>query len=323
MKRREALLSIAGFSLALAGNALGQRGRIPVVGLLDGGQRMDWWAAFKKQLAAFGHVEGKTVAFEARYAKGRLGELPAMAKDLVQRNVTVIVTASSAATQAATQATDRIPIVTGSGSEHVSMGWAVSLAHPGGNVTGVSSLSADLTTKRLELLRETLPGISRLAVLWQLANSGSMAAVRDLEHATQGSRVALLNVGVRKGSELPGAFATAVRERTQAVFVIGGPLVHDERKQIVALAARHKIPAMYTGAEYVNLGGLASYGPDYPDLFRRAAAYVDKILKGAKPGELPIEQATKLEMAINRKTAKALGIEIPQAVLIRADRVID
>ena len=326
MKRRQALLGIAGLGVGLgvATASIAQRAtKIPVIGLLDGGERTFWWAAFRKQMRDLGYAEGKNITLEARYAKGKLQDLAALAQDLVRRDASVIVTAATIATQAAKTATDRIPIVTATGSDHVSMGFAKSLARPGGNVTGMASISSDLTIKRLELLREMLPGISRLAVLWQMDNSGSITAMRDLERATQSARVTLQNIGIRKREDIPGAFSAAARERVQAVFVIGGPLTTDERRQIAELGLKHKMPIMATGAEYPDVGVLVSYGADYYELFRRAAIYVDKILKGAKPGDLPIEQASKFEMVINRKSAKSLGIAIPQAVLVRADRVID
>lgn len=322
MKRRQALWGIAG--LCLAPGAYAQRGaKIPVVGLLDAGERTQWWAAFREQMTKLGYVEGKGVVYEARFARNQLSRLDALAQDLVRMKVGVIVTAATVATQAARRATEQIPIVTATGTDHVSLGFAASLARPGGNITGVASISSDLTAKRLELLREVLPKTSRLAVLWQSDSIGSMAAVRDLEHAAAAAKITLQNIGVRKSDELAAAFSSAGKGHADAIFVIGSPLTVDERSKIAELALRQKIPTMHTSAEFVEIGGLASYGPSYPDLFRRAAFYVDKILKGANPADLPIEQASKLEMVINRRTAKALGVAIPQDVMLRADRVIE
>jgi putative ABC transport system substrate-binding protein len=208
------------------------------------------------------------------------------------------------------------------GSDQVSLGLAASFARPGGNVTGVSSISADLTGKRFELLREILPKMSRLAVIWHRGNVASAFAVRDLEAAVRASRIALQNLGVNAAEELSGAFSAAARNRTEAVLVVASPFTSPERRQIAELALKHRLPTIYGPSEYVDAGGLLSYGPSYPDLLRHAAVYVDKILKGAKPGDLPIEQPTKFELVVNLRTAKALGVTIPQAVLVRADRVI-
>jgi putative ABC transport system substrate-binding protein len=325
MKRRQALLGIAGFSVlgSIAPHAFGQKGKPVVIGTLDGGERISWWAAFRSQLRALGYVEGESIVIESRFARGRLRDLPALAEELVRANPAVIVTASSAAVLAAKRATDTIPIVTATGSDHVSHGLANSLARPGGNVTGLSTLAADLTGKRLDLLREMRPKLSRLAVLWHRDNVGSTSAVRDLQAATRASRIALQNLGFRKAEELTEAFASAARERAEAVFVVLAPLTYAERKNIGALALKHRLPTMHGSSEFVDAGGLVSYGPSYADLHRRAAIYVDRILKGAKPGDLPIEEPTKFDLVLNLGTAKAIGVQIPQAVLVRASRVVD
>ncbi len=323
MKRRGALIALAAtIGFALEAHAQGPD-KSPVIGTLDGGERLSWWNAFKRQMHDLGYVEGKNIVYEARYAKGRLDQLPSLAQELVRRDVAVIVTSSSAAAQAASHATSKIPIVTASTSDHVSIGLAASLARPGGNVTGVSSVASELTAKRLELLREILPKLSRLAVLWHSENVGSHTTMRDLQAACRSAKVALLNVGIKKPEEITGAFLTAARDRAEAVFVVLAPLTYAERQRIAELAIKHHLPSMHGGAEFVSAGGLVSYGASYPDLFRRAAAYVDKILKGAKPADLPIEEPTKFELLVNLKTAKALGVTVPQSVMLRADRVID
>ena len=235
----------------------------------------------------------------------------------------MIVTGGTGAALEAKRATGKIPIVTATGSDQVSLGLAVSLARPGRNVTGMSSIHSELTGKRLELLREILPKMTRLAVLWNAGYVGSAPAVRDLQAAAESSRIALYNLGIDSANELADAFSAAARERAEAIFVVAGPLIYPERQRIAELALKHRLPTMYAPSEYVEAGGLLSYGPSYPDLFRRAAVYVDKILKGAKPGDLPIEQPTRFELVINMKTAKALGLAIPRAVLVRADRVIE
>jgi len=323
--RRRALIGIAsiGFAWSVAPHSLAQRsGKMPVIGLLDGGERTAWWAGFRQQMRDLGYVEGTSVAYEARFARGQTRQLPALAQELIRKDVAIIVTASSAASVAAKAETDRIPIVIGSGADHVSLGLVASLARPGGNVTGMSSVASELTAKRLELLREVLPKMSRLAVLWQADNVGSRPAIRDLESATRSAKVSLRNLGVRKPEEIAPAVGSAVQDGVEALFVILAPLTYGERGRIGELALKHKLPAVHGSIEMLEPGGLVSYGVNYIDLFRRAAVYVDRILKGARPAALPIEQPTKFETGVNLKTAKALGISIPGTVLVRADRVI-
>jgi len=187
----------------------------------------------------------------------------------------------------------------------------------------MSSISSELTAKRLELLREILPGMTRLAVLWHMDNVGSAPAIRDLESAVRSSKVSLQNLGISNAQELAGAFSAATRERAEAMFVVASPFTFPERLRIAELALKHRLPSMHGPYEYVEAGGHISYAPSYRDLFRRAAIYVDKILKGAKPGDLPIEQPTKFDLVINLKTAKTLGLTIPRSLLVRADRVIE
>lgn|SRR2546425_2442317 len=324
MKRRQVLSEIAAFALLPLGVPelkAQSSAKATVIGLLDAGERRDLWDVFRRKLRELGYVEGRNVSLETRYAKGKLEALPALANELVQLNVAVIVTASSAAAVAAERATRKIPIVMASGGDQVSRGLASSLAHPGGNVTGVASFSSDLMAKRFELLREVAPKSSRLAALWQ-SDSPSNASVRELEGAAARARVAFQSVGFRDAAELTDAFSAMTRERIDAVVVITGPLVYAERKRISDLALKHKLPAIYGLAEFAEDGGLLAYGPSYPDLFRRAAVYVDKILKGANPGDLPIEQPTTFELVINANTARALGVAIPPSLLARANRVI-
>jgi putative ABC transport system substrate-binding protein len=246
-----------------------------------------------------------------------------MAHDLVKLKVAVIVTSGIVAAQAARRATAKIPIVMATGTDQVSLGLVASLRRPGGNVTGMASLTSDLVAKRFELLREIVPGITRIAVLWHTENSPSMASVRDLERAASKSKIALQSVGISTAEELAAAFAAMSQEHADAVVVAQSPLTFDERTKIVELALKHRIPAVYGASEFVDAGGLVSFAANYSDLYRHAAVYVDKILKGARPGDLPIEQPSKFELVINRKTASALGIKIPQSVLLRADRVIE
>ena len=322
MKRREVLLGLAaGVYLPAAFQAHAQR-KTPVIGLLDIGERPAWWATFRKQMHELGYVEGRNIAFEARYARGKHANLTALVDELVHQRVDIIVTAGTEASLAAIRGTDTIPIVTATGGDHVSRGLALSLARPGRNLTGMTSIASELTGKRVELMREMQPKLSRFAVVWHATNAGSMPQMRELEGAARAAKLALHNAGIRKSEELAGAFSSAIEKGAQAVVVVFGGLIFGERHNIAALALKHRLPTMHGSAEMVEAGGLACYGTDYPDLFRRAAVYVDKILKGAKPGELAIEQPSKFDLVINLKTAKALAIVVPQDVLLRASRVI-
>jgi putative tryptophan/tyrosine transport system substrate-binding protein len=324
MKRRRVLIGMAGYGIGMAvASSSTAQSRRPLIGLLDAGERLAWWSAFRKQMADLGYVEGRTVSYEARYARSRPGELPALVQDLLNQRVDLIVTAGTEASIAASRATESVPIVTATGGDHVSHGLANSLAQPGRNVTGMTSIASQLTAKRLALLREMFPKLLRLAVVWHSTNAGSVASVRDLEAATRASNISLHNVGVRRGEELPEAFTAAVQKGAQAVLVVLGALIYTERHAISALALKHRLPSMHGSAEMVEAGGLVSYGTSYPDLLRSAAFYVDKILKGAKPAVMPIEQPSKFELVVNLRTAKEIGFTTPQALLLRATRVID
>jgi len=322
-RRRRFLLATATFGVAPL-RCLAQSGaRAPVLGLLDAGNRLEWWAAFRQRLGELGYVEGRNVRYEPRTADGKLEQLSAMAQELVRLKVAVIVTAGNAAALEARRATHKIPIVTATGADHVTHGLAVSFARPGRNVTGMASITNDLTGKRFDLLHEVLPGLSRLAVLWHADNIGSAGAISVLEAATESAKVALQNLGVTSATEIVDAFSAATRERAEAVFVVAGPLFYAERSRIAELALKYRLPTMHGPSEYVDAGGLLSYAASYVDLFRHAAGYVDKILKGAKPANLAIERPTKFDLVINLKTAKALGLAIPQSVLLQATEVIE
>ena len=326
MKRRQAILAILASTLALVHSPLsraqsGAKG--PVIGLLDVGERLEWWNAFRQQMRELGYVEGRNVTFEARYAKGRIEALPALAKELVQLNVAVIVAGGGSAAVAAQRVTRKTPIVIASGAGQVSLGLAASLSRPGGNVTGLSSLNSDLMGKRVDLLREVVPKVSRLGALWHADNSPSSASVKDLEGSAARSRLGFQSFGIRSAEELTEAFAAMTRDRVDALVVVNSGLLYGERRNIADLASKHKLPAMYGTAEYVEAGGLLSYATSYPDLYRRAAIYVDRILKGANPGDMPIEQPTTFELVINAKAARALGLAIPPSILAGADPVIE
>jgi len=324
MDRRRALFLLLTLGLRPPRVASAQPGgKAPVLGLLDAGERVEWWAAFRQQLRELGYMEGQSVSFETRFAKGKLEQLPGLAQELVRLKVAVIVTGGTAAAHAARDATGTIPIVFATGSDWVGGGRVASLARPGGNMTGVTSLASGLAAKRFEILREVLPKMSRVAVLWHRDNPGSEPGLRELEATARSAKVAFQALGVTNGDELPGAFAAMTREHAQAVVVLSSPFTFPQRGKLGELAIKHRLPSIHSAPEYVEAGGLLSYGPSYVDLFRRAAIYVDKILKGAKPADLPIEQPTRLELDINLRTARAIGVTIPRLIVLRADRVIE
>ena len=297
-------------------------GKRIIIGLLDAGDRVEWWEAFRRRFRELGYVEGRNITFEQRFAKGNLDALPAMAQELVRLKVAAIVTSGVAAASAAKRATSSIPIVMASGTDQVSMGLVGSLAHPGGNVTGVSSLTSELSVKRFELLREFVPKSSRLAVLWHADNPASMASVRDLEGFATRERLPFKSYGIRGAEDFDAAFAAMSRERIEGVVVVNSPFIYSERKRIVDAALKFRLPAVYGAAEYVDAGGLLSYAPSYPEMFRQAAVYLDRILKGANPADMPIDQSSTFELVINASTARSLGLAIPPPMLARANRVI-
>ena len=302
-----------------------QPGRIPRIGfLLPYSPGFDVRVeAFRQGLREFGYVEGQNVAIEYRWADGRFEQLPDLAADLVRLKVDVIVAAVTQASLAAKQASSAIPIVMVSVSDPVGSGLVASLARPGANITGTSSMTAEVVGKQLELLKETVPKISRVAALWNPANPIFQAIQRkETEAAARTLGMQLRILQARGPDEIESAFATMARERTRALLVLGDPVFFSHRKRIADLAANGRLPAVGGTREFVDAGGLMAYGPSYADMYRRAATYVDKILKGAKPADLPVEQPTKFELIINLKAARQIGITIPPNVLARSDRVI-
>ena len=275
----------------------------------------------RQHLQELGWTEGRNIRFEERYAKGQLRQLPEFARQLVQNKMDVIVAHAPAAVRAAKDATTSIPIVMAHGGDPVAQGFVASLARPGGNVTGVANLSAELSGKRLELLKDILPKLSRVAVLWNPEAPGPILGFKELEAAAKSVDVPLESLRVRDPKEFEAAFKKA-KERASGLIVIQDVMTVSHIKEIVKFAAEHRLPAIYTEMEWAEAGGLMSYGPSFFDLERRAAIYVDKILKGVKPPELPVEQPTKFELVINLKTAKQIGLTIPQSMLYRADKVI-
>ena len=303
-----------------------QQGKVVRIGLLDYGSSNPStdarWKALRERLRELGYTEGQNVVFEPRWGDGQAARLPGLAAELVKIKVDIVVTATGDAALAAKRATSSIPIVMATGPDPVALGLVASLGRPGGNVTGVISLNADLAGKRLELLKQVLPRASRVAILSDSDNRSSGLSVRSIEGVAKSLRVAVQSVDARDQKEFDAAFAAMKRARADAVILaVNTPFMAD-RRRLAELAVSHRMPMMTPAREYAEAGGLVSYGTDYPDQFRRAAAYVDKILKGAKPGDLPIEQPTKFELVINLKTAKAIGLTVPQSVLGRADEVI-
>jgi putative ABC transport system substrate-binding protein len=285
--------------------------------------RQRWLEAFRQGLRELGYVEGQNIAIESRWTEGKDDRLPALAADLVRSKVDVIVAETGAATRAAQQATRTIPIVMSLVNDPVGSGLVASLARPGGNVTGLTIMSPDLVGKQLELLKEVVPKVSRVALLRHPDNPASAAQLREAEAAAQALGVRLQTLEARSPQEIDGAFAAMTRERAGALLVIPDTLFWSQRRQIAELAVKRRLPSMRMGEAYAEAGGLMSYGPSYLDLERRAATFVDKILKGANPADLPVAQPTKFELVINLKTAKAIGLTIPQPLLQRADQIID
>ncbi len=298
---------------------------IPRIGYLDANPlsgdtaRME---AFQQGLRELGYVEGKNVVIELRSAEGKRDRLPTLAAELVHLKVDVIVTAGASTTRAAMKATTTIPIVMAQDSDPVGKGVVASLARPGGNITGLSTLAPEISGKQLELLKEILPKLSRVAVLGTSTRPGNAQALREVKLAAGAFKVELRYLDVLDPKKIETAFGAARKERADAVLVLAGRILTSHRTQIVELAVKSRLPAIYPFPVYVEAGGLMSYGVRRSDLFRRAATYVDKILKGANPAELPVEQPTKFELVINLKTAKALGLTIPPTLLLQATKVI-
>jgi putative ABC transport system substrate-binding protein len=280
------------------------------------------WQAFRLGLRERGWIEGQNILIEFREAEGNFARLPELAANLVRLKVDLILARSSQFVQPAKEATSSIPIVFVVHADPVGTGHVASLARPGGNITGLANLVADLAPKLLELLGSAVPRAKRIAVLWNPDTPSHTPALKAVQEAAPTLGVQLQAVGARSAAELEGAFKTMARARAQAVLVIGSPLFFTERQHVAKLAISHRLPATADAREYAEAGVLMSYGANYEDLYRRGAIHVDKILKGAKPADLPVEQATKFELVINLKTAKALGLTIPQSLLQRADEVI-
>ena len=325
--RRHVLVLVAGALAAPLASFAQQPTKIPRIGFLHpappGGVPGIRLEAFQDALRELGYVEGKNVQLEVRWGNGEFERLPALAAELVQSKVDVIVAATSPSVLAVRKATSTIPIVMPVSSDPVGDGLVASLAHPGGNITGLSMMAPELGEKRLQLLRETFPDASRaVAVLWNPAYAGMRARFEEAKVAAPKLGLTVRSVEVRDTRELDVAFEAVVREHPEAL-VLSDPFTLSQRARIVEFAAEHRLPAIYESSDFVDVGGLMSFGPNISNLYRGAAVYVDKILKGAKPGDLPIEQPTKFELVLNMKAAKALGISFPASVLLRADKLIE
>jgi putative ABC transport system substrate-binding protein len=279
--------------------------------------------AFQQGLRELGYVEGKNIFIEYRYADAKPDRLTALAAELVQLNVQVIVTEGTTATRFAKQATSTIPIVMAQDPDPVATGFVASLARPGGNITGLSNLRPELSAKRLELLKEAIPGLGRVAVFGTLTTPGTAQALKETQLAAEALRVHLKYLDVKGPQDIETLIQAASADRADAIVVLASPFLLSHRIKLADLAAKSRLPTIYYSTDFVEDGGLMSYGVTVTDLFRRAATYVDKILKGAKPAELPIEQPTKVTFAVNLKAAKQIGFTVPPSLLLRADRVIE
>ena len=321
-------LVVAILLLALAGPPADaqQTPKIAKIGLLAPGNPAvlaPFLEAFRQGLRELGQVEGKTFVLEARYAEGKFERFPELARELVRLKVDVIVVATDVAIAAVKQETRTIPIVMANSADPVGTGFVASLARPGGNVTGLSTVSADLSGKRLALLREAVPGLSRVAFLWNSDVRGHLLDYKETEAAARALRLELQSIEVSRAEDLERALSAVTSQRAQALlFPPGNPVAISNLERIVSFTQKNRLPAMSGARVFVDTGGLMSSGPSFPAMFRRAATFVDKILKGAKPADLPVEQPTKFELVINLKTAKAIGLTIPPALLGRADQVI-
>ena len=280
-------------------------------------------AAFREGMREHGWVDGQNVSIEARFAEGNVDRLPALVTEMIRLKVDLIVTTSSATTWVVKDATNSIPIVMAVSADALGEGLVTSLAHPGGNITGMTFLvGPEIAGKQLDLLKEVAPAASRIAVLANPTNRSHRTLTRELKAAARVLGMQLQVFDARSPDQLDSAFAAMTRERAEALLVLTDSMFVGERQRVADLAARNRLPAMYYQREFVDAGGLVSYGASLSAIFRHAATHVDKILRGAKPGDLPVEQPTKFELVINRKAAKGLGITIPNALLVRADEVI-
>jgi putative ABC transport system substrate-binding protein len=326
MDRRTVILTLAGSLLAASFPSHAQKpAKVWRIGFLSGGARPADGAppaALRHALEELGYVNGKNVTYAGRWAEAKPERLPGMAAELVGLDVDLLLTAGSPAADAAKNATSTIPIVVVAAGDAAETGLVTSLARPGGNITGISEPATELSAKRLGLLKETVPGATRVAVIWNANDRAMTLRYGEVARAARVLQVTVQPLGVRKSEDIDEVLASMARERPDAFFVVSDALTNINRKRILDFAAAHHIPAMYEFGYYVQDGGLMSYGPNFDEMWGRAAIYIDRILKGAKPGELPVEQPTRYYLIVNLKTAKTLDLTIPQPLLLRADEVI-
>ena len=323
MKRKITVLILCATLFVLSFLAQAQHPKkVYRIGYLSSGSASIRTEAFRQGLRELGYFEGKNITIEYRDAEGKIERYSDLASDLVSLKVDVIFVPSTPGALAAKNATKTIPIVFTSVGDPVGSGLVASLARPGGNITGLSTLAPDLSGKALELLKETVPKVTRVAVIRNPDNPGKTHSLKETEVAARASRLQLQPLEVRGPSDIDSAFQAARREQAGGLIVLRDVVTVGQTKRIVELALKNRLPTIYNDRDFVDAGGLMSYGPNMSDLFRRAAVYVDKILKGRKPAELPVEQPTKFELVINMKTAKQIGLTIPPNVLARADKVI-
>ena len=328
--RKFRLTRVAGllFAIALAllpSGAPAQAPKVPRIGVLStlpAPYAAPYVEAGKAALREAGYVEGQNVVIEYRFAEGSLDKLQAQAAELVALKVDMLVVVGDIAIQTAQKATTTIPIIMVSGGDPVASGYVASVARPGGNITGMSSLLPEMDAKLLALLKEAVPKASRVAVLWNPNSHGGVLGFKAMQAAAPGLKVTLLSVEARRQDEVERAFSAITAQRADAFVVLTDPITFRNRGQIIEFAARNRLPAMYEVREFVNDGGLMSYGPSLVAMIRRVPVFIDKIAKGAKPAEIPVEQPTQFELAINEKTAKAIGLTIPQSILVRADTLV-
>jgi putative tryptophan/tyrosine transport system substrate-binding protein len=325
MRRIGLVVLTIGVLLAPLVSEAQQTGKIWRIGILSGSSAASpgGLTVLLQGLRDAGLVEGRNAVFEIRYTEGRTERFPAFATELVTLHPDILVAIGTPAIAAAKQATSTIPIVMAAASDPVGARLVASLARPGGNVTGLSLLAPELSAKRLDLLTQAVSPLVRVAVLWNLDNEGMALRFRETQAASRALGVSIQSVGVRAPADFDGAFATISREHPHGLLVMADTVTIGQRKRTADFAASTRIPAIYEARDFVDVGGLMSYGIDFGDHFRRAASFVDKIRKGAQPGDLPVEQPTKFELVINLKTAKTLGLTIPQTLLLRADQVIE
>jgi putative ABC transport system substrate-binding protein len=323
--RRKLVIALGASALAGPFSSFAQhQGKVWRIGILETqstSMNVDNLNAFRQGLSELGYVEGKNLVIKYRSADGRSDRFPALAAELLQLRIDMIVTRGTPAAIAARNATASIPIVMAASGQPLMV--VASLAHPGGNVTGLSTQNTDIETKRLEILRELVPGVTRIAALYDMSNPIFLPRWGQVEVVSKSLGISAQLLDVRKPEDLERAFDAAKLQRANGLIVGQFGLMQANRKLVVELAARHRLPAIYVSEEYIEAGGLIAYGPNYPDLYRRAATYVEKIFNGAKPADLPVEQPTIFQLFINAKTAKALGIKIPDSILVRADKLIE